>query len=183
MRIIAGKYKGRRLYTATSHIRPTTDRIKEQIFTILDPYLNGKEVCDLFSGSGSLGLESLSRGAQHVVFVEKSYQSIQVLKKNIQRFEIDGDYEIAHSNVISFLNQNTQPFDFIIADPPFKWTSINDLIDGVFKEENLKTGGVFILESEKSHKVQWESEKFEIIQQKKYDRSIITFLGWRLKNE
>ena len=183
MRIIAGKYKGRRLYTATSHIRPTTDRIKEHIFTILDPFLHGKEVCDLFSGSGSLGLESLSRGAEQVVFVEKSFQSIQVLKKNIQRFEIDDDHEIIHSNVISFLNQNTQPFDFVLADPPFKWSYINELIDGVFKENNLKQDGVFVLESEKSHKVQWESEKFEIIQQKKYDRSIITFFGWRLKNE
>lgn len=183
MRIIAGKYKGRRLYTATSHIRPTTDRIKEHIFTILDPFLHGKWVCDLFSGSGSLGLESLSRGAEQVVFVEKSFQSIQVLKKNIQRFEIDDDHEIIHSNVISFLNQNTQPFDFVLADPPFKWSYINELIDGVFKENNLKQDGVFVLESEKSHKVQWESEKFEIIQQKKYDRSIITFFGWRLKNE
>ena len=115
--------------------------------------------------------------------MEKSYQSIQVLKKNIQRFQIEGDYEIAHSNVLSYLNQNLQPFDFIIADPPFKWTSINDLINAVFQENNLKKEGVFILESEKSHKVNWESEKFEIIQQKKYDRSIITFFGWRLKNE
>ena len=171
------------MYTATSHIRPTTDRIKEHIFAILDPYLNGKEVCDLFAGSGSLGLESLSRGAENVVFVEKSFQSIQVLRKNIQRFEIEGDYEIVQSNVLAFLGQNTRPFEFILADPPFKWKSLNELIDSVFSESNLTRDGIFVLESEKSHHIQWESEKFEIVQQKTYDRSIITFFGWRLDHE
>ncbi len=183
MRVIAGKYKGQRLYTATSHIRPTTDRIKEHIFTIAGPYLQGHSVCDLFSGSGSLGIEALSRDAGHITFVEKSYQSIQVLKKNLERLNIKENYNIIHSNVLSFLNGNQKPFDFIIADPPFKWDGINELINLVFQETNLHKDGIFILESEKSHAVVWENEIYEIVQQKKYDRSIITFFGWRNNNE
>lgn len=183
MRIISGKYKGRKLYTATRHIRPTTDRIKEHIFAILQDYVDDRSVIDLFAGSGSLGIESLSRGASQVTFVEKSFQSIQVLKKNLDRLDIHSDYSIVHSDVLAFLRMNTQPADFIFADPPFKWNQLNELIELVFKHNNLCEDGIFILESEKSHRVKWDLPQCEIIKQTQFDRSIITFFGWRKEHE
>ena len=86
MRIISGKYKGRHLYASKNQsIRPTTDRIKEYIFNILDDFPKDSRVLDLFSGSGNLGIEALSRGANHVTFVDIAHSSMKVLKKNLLR--------------------------------------------------------------------------------------------------
>jgi len=85
MRIISGIYKGRRLKCNNNlHIRPTTDRVKEYIFNILQEFPSNKMVCDLFSGSGNLGIEALSRGANQIYFIDSSNESMRVLKKNIQ---------------------------------------------------------------------------------------------------
>lgn len=179
MRVISGKYKGQKLYTATGHIRPTMDRIKEHIFSVLQDHLEGTLVIDLFAGSGSLGIEALSRGAREVIFVEKSFHSIQVLKKNLQRLQINENYQIIQSDVLSFLKKNHQAADFIFADPPFRWNKLNLLVELVFQKHNLDPHGIFILEQEKSHKINWNLPAIEIIQQKIFDRSIITFSGWR----
>ena len=84
MRIITGKYKGRKLYTPKDrHVRPTSDRVKEAIFSMLGEAIMDNRVLDLFAGTGSLGLESLSRGASHCVFVDNNRESIQLIKDNI----------------------------------------------------------------------------------------------------
>ena len=178
MRIISGKYKGHRLYSANNNsIRPTTDRVKEYIFNILDDYIKGCRVLDLFAGSGSLGLESLSRGAQKTTFVENSYNSIKVLKKNIHKLRIKEPYTIIHKNTLTFLRQNKEPFDLIFADPPFKWDHYIELLPLSFLPENMTNFGILVLESERTHKIEWETNIYEIIRQKKYDRSLITFFG------
>lgn len=179
MRIISGKYKGRRLFTATDHIRPTTDRIKEYIFSVLRDFLENATVMDLFAGSGSLGLEALSRGASKVTFVEKSFQSIQVLRKNLERIDSPENVKIIKSDVLTFLKQNQNPVRFIFADPPFRWDRLNELIELVFQPHNLEPEGIFILEWEKSHRISWNHPLIEVIQEKKFDRSVITFAGWR----
>jgi 16S rRNA (guanine(966)-N(2))-methyltransferase RsmD len=103
MRIIAGKYKGRHLFAAKNRsIRPTTDRVKEYIFSILEDYIKDCRVLDLFAGTGSLGLESLSRGANNVAFVENSFQSIKVLKKNLFRIKVQEPYSIIQKNTLTF---------------------------------------------------------------------------------
>jgi 16S rRNA (guanine(966)-N(2))-methyltransferase RsmD len=178
MRIIAGKYKGRHIYSSKNQsIRPTTDRIKEYIFDILNDFIKDCRVLDLFSGSGSLGLESLSRGASHVTFVDIAYSSIKVLKKNINRIKLNDNYEIVQKNALTFLRQNKQSFDLIFADPPFKWNHYIELLPLAFLKENLNEYGLFVLESERTHEIEWETNIYEVIRQKKYDRSLITFFG------
>jgi 16S rRNA (guanine966-N2)-methyltransferase len=134
-------------------------------------------VLDLFSGSGSLGLEALSRGASHVTFVDIAYSSIKVLKKNINRIKLNDNYEIVQKNALTFLRQNKQSFDLIFADPPFKWSHYIELLPLAFLKENLNEYGLFVLESERTHEIEWETNIYEIIRQKKYDRSLITFFG------
>lgn len=178
MRIIAGKYKGQHIYSAKNQsIRPTTDRIKEYIFNILSEFIPDSRVLDLFSGSGSLGMEALSRGADSVTFVENSYNSIQVLKKNLARIKIQEPYQIIRKNVLTFLRQNKEPYDLIFADPPFKWNRFIELLPLVFLPENLTKYGIFVLESERTHEIEWETNVYEVIRQKRYDRSIITFFS------
>ncbi|RMF61631.1 MAG: 16S rRNA (guanine(966)-N(2))-methyltransferase RsmD [Calditrichaeota bacterium] len=176
MRIIAGKYKGRHLIAAKDQsIRPTTDRIKEYIFQLLNDFVVDALVLDLFSGSGSLGLEALSRGAKEVTFVDNSSNSLRVLRKNIARVKVTEPVTIVKKDVLTFLKGNKQPFDLIFIDPPFKWNRYEELLPLLFKETNLTEYGLVVLESEKSHHLPEEGEAFEVLRQKRFDRSIITF--------
>jgi 16S rRNA (guanine(966)-N(2))-methyltransferase RsmD len=178
MRVIAGKYKGHHLYSAKNQsIRPTTDRIKEHIFSVLNDFVTDCRVLDLFAGSGSLGIEALSRGAESVTFVENSYNSIKVLRKNLERLPLQEPYYVVRKNVLTFLKQNKEPFDLIFADPPFKWNRFIELLPLVFLPENLTEYGIFVLESERTHDIEWETNVYEVLRQKKFDRSIITFFG------
>lgn len=107
MRIISGKYKGHPLVEfKADHIRPTTDRVKETLFNKLMFELEGTKVLDLFSGTGNLGIEALSRGAREVTFVEKHPKSLEILKKNLAKLKIPAvDYKIINMDVLSYLKK------------------------------------------------------------------------------
>lgn len=122
MRIISGRFGGRRLTSfKADHIRPTTDRIKEVIFNKLQSDIDGARVLDLFSGTGNLSLEALSRGASFVDSVEKHPRSVDIIKKNMQLLGISKEEMcISKKDVFSFLKQPfTQGYDVILIDPPF----------------------------------------------------------------
>lgn len=123
MRIISGKYKGHQLVSfQADHLRPTMDRVKETLFNKWMGMVEGGKFLDLFSGTGSLGLEALSREAQHCTFVDLNQSSIKILKKNIDKLKIDSaDYQIINKNVFQYLKAVPagSGFDFIVIDPPF----------------------------------------------------------------
>ena len=178
MRIITGKYKGRQLQSSKDRsIRPTTNKIKEYIFEILGEFTSNARVLDLFSGSGSLGIEAISRGAQAVTFVDISQNSLTILRKNLTAIKVVEPYSIVKRDVIRFLKQNTASFDLVFADPPFKWNQFNEMISLTLKPENLNAEGILVIESEKSHNINWDGENFSVFRQKTFDRSVITFLS------
>ncbi len=144
---------------------------------MLNDFVGECRVLDLFSGSGSLGIESLSRGASSVTFVENSYNSVKILKRNLNRVRIQEPYSIVRKNVLTFLRQNREPFDLIFADPPFKWDRYIELLPLTFLPENLSEYGILALESERTHEIEWDTNVYEIIRQKRFDRSLITFFG------
>lgn len=118
MRVIAGKYKGRRLTSPIGDaVRPTTDRIKETVFNVLQWEVEGAVCLDLFAGSGALGIECLSRGAKEVVFVDKSPQSVDLVKTNLKG--IEGNYRVLASDFLSALRSFDTKFDLIFIDPPY----------------------------------------------------------------
>ena len=121
MRIIAGKFRGRRLSNfKAEHIRPTTDRVKESIFNKLQGYFEGTRVLDLFSGTGNLTCEAISRGAMHVDSVELSKKSIAIIRDNLKLLEIGDEVTVINDDVLKFLAKyNGPPYDVVIADPPF----------------------------------------------------------------
>jgi 16S rRNA (guanine966-N2)-methyltransferase len=178
MQVLSGKYKGRKLTgSADNTIRPTTNKIKEFIFNVLQDFPNDKFVADIFSGSGGLGIEALSRGAKQVVFVDSSKQSLDILRKNIAHTGIlSEDYEIVKNDAIKFCNQSQPAFDLILVDPPFKYPPLNELIQLVFANNILKKNGIFVVEHEIINPVNCTFGLYDLIKQKKFGRSLISFI-------
>jgi 16S rRNA (guanine966-N2)-methyltransferase len=121
VRIISGKFKGHKLVSFDEdHIRPTTDRVKESVFNIMAPYLESSRVLDLFSGTGSLGLEAFSRGASSVEMVEINPKSIKIIQKNLERLKITEGMKILKRDAVEFVKKyDGEPYDVILIDPPF----------------------------------------------------------------
>lgn len=121
LRIIAGRWRGRKIPVLDlPGLRPTTDRIRETLFNWLTPYINHSRCLDLFSGSGALGLEALSRGASHVFFVDKHPQVIQQIKKNLQALNATTDAESLVASIPDNHIKLGDPYDIIFLDPPFQ---------------------------------------------------------------
>jgi len=141
IRIIAGKYRGRKLPVLDAQgLRPTTDRVKETVFNWLMPYINTTNCLDCFAGSGSLGVEALSRGAQHVTFLELNKQAAAQLNTNLQRLK-EKNAKVINTNSLNYLNKATQQFDLVFIDPPFRQNlaleTINKLTQGWLAEKAL----------------------------------------------
>jgi 16S rRNA (guanine(966)-N(2))-methyltransferase RsmD len=123
LRVISGKLKGKRLFTPKGlELRPTSDRVKEAIFDILQDCIGGREVLDLFAGTGALGIEALSRGAKRAVFLEESPRSLAVLYQNIEACRLQEQAEVLPRQVqegIHFLSRRGDAFDLVFLDPPY----------------------------------------------------------------
>ena len=122
MRVITGTARGRKLLTlpGTDTVRPSSQRVKEAIFSAIQFDIEGRRVLDLFAGSGQLGIEALSRGAQSAVFVDVSPASVDVVKKNLAATELDIKSEVVKSDYAGFLLRRNDKFDIAFLDPPYK---------------------------------------------------------------
>jgi 16S rRNA (guanine(966)-N(2))-methyltransferase RsmD len=179
MRIIAGQYRGKKLSAGSDlSIRPITNRLKETIFSIIHEIVFEKKILDLFSGSGSLGLEALSRGAGHLTFVEREESSIKVLNRNLKEFKIDPDsIEIVKSDVLEFLKNNRNEYHLIFSDPPFKYPSLQQMINQVFINNSLDSKGLLVLHHEIDNPLQTENVPYTLLKQKKIGRSLLSFIS------
>ncbi len=119
MRVIAGRYKGRRLAAPKGSVaRPTTDKVKEAMFGAVQFEIAGARVLDAFAGSGALGIEALSRGAEHVDFIEKNPQCLAVLKDNLKNIARDDNYEIYRGDALKVMPR-LEKYDMFFLDPPY----------------------------------------------------------------
>lgn len=178
MRVISGIYKGKKLESSNNLcIRPTTDRVKEYIFNILHDFPVSKIVADIFSGSGSLGIEALSRGADKICFIDNSSESLDVLQKNISTCNIPHHkYQIIKNDAVKFAKKNNMNFDLYLIDPPFHYPRQQQFLDILFKNEKLSNKNIVVLEHEISNPIDEASNFYEIIKKKKFSRSIINFM-------
>ena len=128
MRIIAGKHKSRLIHSPKGvNLRPTSDRVKESLFGILGGFIIGKYALDLFSGTGNLGIEALSRGARSCVFVDNNPRCVTAIKKNLDSLGIKNNTEVALKDVFKYLNEANAKgvkFDLIFLDPPYYGTLV-----------------------------------------------------------
>lgn len=145
MRIVAGKYRGRKLTPPSDDsVRPTTDRIKETVFNILQWDVEGARVLDLFAGSGALGIECLSRGAAEVVFADKSPASVALIRQNLKG--IEGSYRVLTADFTGVLRSGEDKFDLIFIDPPYK-SGLGELaVDAAFDLGRVAEGGTVVYE-------------------------------------
>lgn len=172
MRIIAGKWRGRRLAEPrTMDIRPTTDRAKEGLFNIINYYIEGSDFLDLFAGACGVGFEAKSRGANRVICVDNSQESKRVFNMNEEK--INSQIEFVNSDVNSFLQRSSDKFDYIFLDPPYDMDG--ELVANVIKSSKalLKTDGQIILEFPRYQKV--EVDNMELFKEKKYGKSAFYF--------
>ncbi len=155
MRIVAGKYRGRRILSPKGEdVRPTTSRIKETLFNILQRDVPAAKVLDLFAGSGSLGIECLSRGAAHVTFVDKNRESVALIRENLKG--MDGEYTVINTDFMSALNgaaYNGIKYDIVFLDPPYASNMAELAIDFIIRNGLLDEYGIIVFEhgSEKTY--------------------------------
>ncbi|MBN1326842.1 MAG: 16S rRNA (guanine(966)-N(2))-methyltransferase RsmD [Candidatus Cloacimonetes bacterium] len=146
MRIITGKFKKANLFSVPGkETRPTTDSLKEIIFSLLFS-CEDQDVLDLFAGSGSLGLEALSRGARKVVFVDQSEKSVKTIYQNIQKLNCSLETEVKKKRVSAFLKNCDEKFDLIFLDPPYENNLINPTLDMIIDGNLLNHGGRIVIE-------------------------------------
>lgn len=156
MRIISGRFKGRVLSSfQAEHIRPTTDRVKETLFNKWMTEVEGAKVLDLFSGTGNLGLESLSRGCVHVDFVELNLKSIQILKKNIELLKLEpAEYSIYKQDALLYLKKyQGEAYNLILADPPFTEKMAHDVMQAIDGSRCFNENTLIAIESHKKERM------------------------------
>lgn len=149
MRIISGKLKGRKLDTPKGiDVRPTTDRVKESMFSIIEARkgFENARVLDLFSGSGNLAFEAISRGANSAIMIDSETPVIRHLKGAVEQLGIQSQCMVRQQNVESFLNSCQDSFDLIFADPPYHWPFLSKLVETVIQQGLLAVNGWLILE-------------------------------------
>ncbi|MDD8019405.1 MAG: 16S rRNA (guanine(966)-N(2))-methyltransferase RsmD [Bacteroidota bacterium] len=177
MRVIAGKYKNRILKTvADNSVRPATDKVKGAIFNVMQSRVDWTQsvVLDLYAGSGSVGIEALSRGAQRVVFVENSRSALQFLKMNLDTVGANGNAQVVFGDVEKFLQSSLTKYSVVFADPPYALEALADLPTKIFERDIVAAGGYLIIE----HPARFEfhpGSLWEIVAHKEYGRTNVSF--------
>lgn len=183
MRVISGTARGTKLNSIESlSTRPTLDRVKEALFNIIQTHLQDSNVLDLFAGSGALGIEALSRGAKHCTFCDKSYDTVKMLKQNLQRTKFESNSTILvedYKKCLQKLNENK--FDIIFIDPPYKLDIAVNSIKLILKYDILAKDGIIVIETDEEEREVRELENInlEVYDVRKYGRVNLIFLRER----
>ncbi|AGH96292.1 16S rRNA (guanine(966)-N(2))-methyltransferase RsmD [Pseudobdellovibrio exovorus] len=178
MRIISGRFRGRVLSSfQADHIRPTTDRVKETLFNKWMSDVEGAQVLDLFSGTGNLGFEALSRGALHVDFVEMNVKSINILKKNAELLKLDdGEYKIYKQDVLQYLKRyQGKPYSLILADPPFTEKMAHDVMVALDQSSCFDSETLIAIESHKKERMEENYEHLYRYDFRDYGDKVLSF--------
>ena len=183
MRIIGGKNKGKKIFLPVDkNTRPLRDIVKESIFNLIEHSnkfnisISNSIVLDLFSGSGSFGLECISRGAKFITFVENYVHALEILKKNISMMGALPFSEIIENNCFELINEKkifSKTFDIIFLDPPYKYKNINVLIEQIIEKKILKKTGIILIHRHKKDDIEITS-KLKILDSRKYGISKIS---------
>ena len=180
MRVISGSARGTVLHSIEDiKTRPTLDRVKESLFNIIQKDIEDSTVLDLFSGSGAIGLEFLSRGAKRAVLCDSSKDAIKIIKQNVQKTHFEEKVEVYNMEFTKLVERlQNQKFDIIYIDPPYVTKYILKSIEKIIAQENLKKEGIMILETDDEQRIlrEIESEEVRIVDKRKYGRATIIFL-------
>ncbi len=150
MRVITGSARGAKLKTLEGlSTRPTSDRVKEAIFNIIQFDIQGRRVLDLFGGSGQLAIEALSRGADYAVIVDQSAEAVKVIKDNLKKTKFDQQASVFQMDYLRYLSTAREKFDLIFLDPPYAEKSLENALQKISEIDILSEGGIIICERPK----------------------------------
>lgn len=175
MRVIAGKAKGTQLKTPEGMLtRPTTDRVKEAMFSIIQFDLPGAVVLDLFGGTGQLGIEAVSRGAKRAVFVDQRREACQLIRENLKKAHMEQEGGVVQGDYLEYLSRCREKFDIILLDPPYAEVFLETAIKKITEIDILQSGGIIIAERPLGKELPWEYPGYTRSKDYKYGKIILT---------
>lgn len=182
MRVITGIAKGMRLDTLEGFdIRPTTDKVKEAIFSSIQFDLFDSDVLDLFAGTGQLGIEAISRGARSAVFIDNSRKSLEVIKKNLEKTQFTSKATVINMNGADFISTTDKKFDFIFLDPPYNKGILSEILPNL--SNILAENGMIICEYEKNLELPEEIHGLMLNKVQKYGKIKVSMYRKEGKDE
>ena len=175
MRVISGTARGVNLKTPEGlQTRPTADRVKEALFSIIQFELPGTKVLDLFGGTGQLGIEAISRGANSAVFVDSSDKACTLIQENLRRCKMEKEGKVIRCDYLEFLARNRESFDIILLDPPYAEVFLENAIKKISEIDILKSGGIIVAERPVEKAFLGEIPGFTKSKDYKYGKTFLT---------
>lgn len=175
MRVITGKARGVVLKTPDGlQTRPTSDRVKEALFSIINFDIPGASVLDLFGGTGQLGIEALSRGAKRAVFVDERDDACKLIKENLKRAKLLDDARVIRSDYMAYLRQCREKFDIILLDPPYAEVFLENSLKIITEIDILQSGGIIVAERPLGKDLLCNFSGFTRSKDYKYGKTLLT---------
>ena len=175
MRVITGKARGIQLKTPEGmQTRPTADRVKEALFSIINFDIPGAKVLDLFGGTGQLGIEALSRGAASAVFVDAREDSCKLIRENLKRTKLEQDARVIRSDYLDYLNRCREQYNIILLDPPYAEVFLENAIKRITEIDILQSDGIVVAERPLGKELPWEFEGYTRSKDYKYGKILLT---------
>lgn len=175
MRVISGTARGRRLKELQGmDTRPTTDKVKESMFNIIQFDLEGRKVLDLFAGTGQLGIEALSRGAAHCTFIDTRRDAVAVIKENLKSTNFSQQSSVMQSDSLAFLSSCREKFDIIFLDPPYQTDFLDRCMETVVMFDILNEHGIMVCESAADRVLPTLPEEYQMSREYRYGKIKLT---------
>ena len=175
MRVITGKARGIQLKTPDGmQTRPTADRVKEALFSIIHFDIPGAKVLDLFGGTGQLGIEALSRGADSAVFVDAREDACRIIRENLKRTKLEGQGKVVRCDYLDYLRRCKEQFNIIILDPPYAEVFLENALKCITEIDILQTGGIIVTERPLGKELPYEFDGFTRSKDYKYGNTLLT---------
>ena len=175
MRVITGKARGVVLKTPDGmQTRPTTDRVKEALFSIIQFDIPGCKVLDLFGGTGQLGIEALSRGAKSATFVDASDAACKLIKENLKRTKMENEAKVIKGDYMDYLRYCRETFDIVFLDPPYAEVFLENSLNCITEIDILQTNGIIVTERPLEKELPWDFPGYTRSKDYKYGKTLIT---------
>ena len=175
MRVITGKARGIALNTPKGmHTRPTADRVKEALFSIIQFDIPTAKVLDLFGGTGQLGIEALSREARHAVFVDEREDACKLIRENLRKTHLEGFAKVVRSDYAAYLKTCREKFNIIFLDPPYAEVFLENSLKMITEIDILETGGIIVTERPLGKELLWDFPGYIRSKDYKYGKTLLT---------
>ena len=175
MRVITGKARGIQLKTPEGlTTRPTSDRVKEALFSIIQFEIPGARILDLFGGTGQLGIEALSRGAKSATFVDAGEPACRLIRENLRRTKLEGEGRVVRGDYMDYLKRCREEYDIIFLDPPYAEVFLENSLKQIAEIDILRSGGIIVAERPLGKELPWEFAGLTRSKDYKYGNTLLT---------